>query len=360
MILKTNFAGLEFSNPIMPASGPLTGDYKKMKYLAELGVGGMVTKTISTKAAEVIRPCIFGSKNFLINNELWTEFSPEKWTDEFLPECKKNLDMPLIISAGYTKEDMEILIPQLDPFADAFEISTHYVGTDLLVIGKTVETIRKHTKKPIFMKVSPHISDPVAFARVVIENGGTGVVTINSLGPTLNIDLDRRCAVLGGDKGYAWMSGSAIKPIALAFVHQIKQSIPQCVVIGTGGVKTADDVLEFLLAGADGVQLLSSALLFGKDIYEKIVNDLPSTLEKYGFSSIEEVKATMLGKNKDIYQPSYPVIDEKKCTGCKICEKVCPYFAMEVDIKAKVNESECFGCGLCQSKCPTKAITNVL
>ncbi len=73
----------------------------------------------------------------------------------FCQTTRKKKDRPLIISVGYTKEDMAFLIPKLDPFADAFEISTHYVGTDLTVIKETVETIRKHTDKPVYMKISP-------------------------------------------------------------------------------------------------------------------------------------------------------------------------------------------------------------
>ena len=77
MNLKVSFDGLTFSNPLLPASGPLVGDLKKMNFLKDQGVGGMVTKTISTTAAKVPRPCIYGDKYFVMNSELWSEHTKE-------------------------------------------------------------------------------------------------------------------------------------------------------------------------------------------------------------------------------------------------------------------------------------------
>lgn len=363
MDLSTEFAGIKLKNPLMPASGPLVGDDEKMLYLARLGVGGMVTKTISTKAAEVPRPCIYGTNNYIVNAELWSELPPEKWINEILPKLKKELDLPLVVSAGYTKEDMEILIPQLDKFADAFEISTHYVGKNLDNIAETVRTIRANTDKPIFMKMSPHIPDPVEFAKMVLANGGTGVVAINSLGPTMLIDIENRTNLIGNDKGQVWISGPVIKNLGLALVNTIKTAVPEIPVIGVGGIASADDVIEYLLAGADAVQMLSAALIRGKQLYKTIVDQLPKALEKYGFNSIDEVKKTGLKKKEVVFEPKYPKIDLNKCTFCKLCEMVCPYWAITVDKENKqviVDEDKCFGCSLCQSRCPVKAISGVI
>lgn len=359
MNLRTSICGIELQNPLMPASGPLVGDDEKILILEQFGLGGMVTKTISVEAAVVPRPCIYGDKNKIMNAELWSEYSSEKWISEILPALKEKLKVPLIISAGYTKEDMEYLIPKLHPFAQAFEISTHYVGKDLNVIGQTVATIRKYTDKPIFMKMSPHMPDPVGFVKTAIENGANGIVAVNSLGPSMILDPMKRKVLVGNDKGQVWTSGPNIKPVALALVNMIREAFPDITIIGVGGISSADDVVEFLLAGADAVQMLSSAMIKGKDLYEKIVKDLPKTIEKYNFKSVEEIKNTKLIKEIK-FEPSYPTIDEEKCNGCKLCEKVCPYFAMKVEKVAKVNKDVCFGCGLCESRCPINSITGVL
>lgn len=354
--LTTKFDGLEFKNPLMPAAGPLNGDYEKLEFLVEQDLGGIVTKTISKELPKIPKPCIYGDKTFIMNSELWSEHSYETWINDFLPKFMKIKDRPLIVSLGYSKEDMEFLVPKLDKFADAFEISTHYVGTNLEVIKDTVKAIRANTKKPIYMKISPHIPNPEGFARAIKEAGASGVVAINSLGPTMKIDLKTKAIIYSNDSGFVWTSGPAIKPIALATVYKIKQAEPTLTVIGVGGIKTADDVLEFLLAGASAVQMLSAALLTGKDLYAKIIKDLPKALEKYGFNSIEEVINHGL-KKEVVYKRSLPVLDKDKCIDCMLCQKICPYFAIDYPGVITFNPDKCFECGLCIAKCPTGAIS---
>jgi dihydroorotate dehydrogenase (fumarate) len=355
MNLKVEFDGIKLDNPLMPASGPIVGDSEKLLFLQNEGVGALVTKTISTKDPHIPRPCIYGDKQFVMNSELWSEHSYQTWINDFLPELKKEKNRPLIISVGYTKEDMDFLIPKLDEFADAFEISTHYVGKDLSVIANTVKTIRSHTTKPIYMKISPHIPDPVAFAKAVRDAGASGLVAINSLGPTMKIDVKTREIQYAPESGFVWMSGPAIKNIALATIYTIKKEMPDFTVIGVGGISNSEDVLEFLLAGADAVQMLSGALLKGKDLYNKIITSLPATLEKFGFTSIEDVKNTTL-KNTVSYEGHVPELIVEKCTECQLCVRVCPYFAITMKDKITFDETKCFRCGLCISKCPTKAL----
>lgn len=356
MNLSTSFDGLTFKNPLMPAAGPLNGDLEKLRFLVDQGCGGIVTKTISKELPHIPKPCIYGDKTFIMNSELWSEISYKTWVEEILPEFSKSKDRPLIVSLGYTKEDMDFLVPKVEEFADAYEISTHYVGTNLENIKETVRTIRSHTKKPIYMKISPHIPNPEGFAKAIKEAGANGVVAINSLGPTMKIDLNEKKIIYSNDKGFVWTSGPAIKPIALATVYKIKQAEPSLTVIGVGGIKSADDVLEFLLAGAQAVQMLSAALLQGKDLYSKIINDLPRALSKYGFSSIEEVINNGL-KKEVVYKQSLPVLDQEKCIDCLLCQKICPYFAIDYPGVITFNPDKCFECGLCVAKCPTGAIS---
>lgn len=360
MDLKTRFDGLELDNPLMPAAGPLVGDAEKMLWLEKEGCGGIVAKTISTKDAHIPHPCIYGDKDYIMNCELWTEYPKEKWINEFLPYFKKHsLGKPLFVSVGYTKEDMMELIPVLDKFADAFEVSTHYVGNDLGQLGETVRTIRSLTKKPIYMKISAHMPDPEGFARTIKENGANGVVAVNSLGPSMKIDIESRNIIYGNAKGFAWTSGPYIKNIALATVYTIKKAEPSLTVIGVGGIQSASDVIEFLLAGASAVQMLSAPMLRGKDLYAKILKDLPGALEKYGFNSVEEVIKTELVNEVRYEKGDVPSLDEAKCIKCGTCAKICPYFAIEMDGKPKFNKEKCFRCGLCVSKCPTKALKYV-
>ncbi len=340
----------------MPAAGPINGDLEKLLFLKEAGCGGITTKTISVKEPHIPKPCIYGDRLFIMNSELWSEHSYDTWINDFLPGFMPHKDRPLIISLGYSQDDMAFLVPKVDRFADAYEISTHYVGKDLSVISETVSVIRSLTKKPIYMKISPHIPNPEAFAKAIKEAGANGVVAINSLGPTMKIDINSRSIVYGNDSGFVWTSGPAIKPIALATVYKIKQAEPSLTVIGVGGIASAEDVIEFLLAGASACQMLSAALLKGKQLYQKIIDDLPKALEKYGFSSVQEVIDTALTKDVK-YKRSLPVLDIDQCTECMLCEKICPYFAITFEEHITFNADKCFECGLCISKCPVGAIS---
>jgi dihydroorotate dehydrogenase (fumarate) len=362
MDLSTLVAGIDLANPLMPASGPLVGDARKMLAIARFGVGALVSKTISVRGAVVPRPCIYGGRDFVMNAELWSEHGPERWIEEFLPTVRAASKVPLFVSAGYTAEDMSALIPRLDAFADAFEISTHYVGKDLSNIAATVRTIASLTRKPIFLKMSPHIPDAVEFASMALENGASGIVAINSLGPTLMIDAPSRRILVGNDHGEVWTSGPAIKGLALALVRRVKDALPACAVIGTGGVANADDVVEFLLAGADAVQMLSAAMLKGKYLYEKIIADLPAALSRAGFSSVAEARAARLSPVTIRWEARPPKFDLDRCSRCGLCEKICPYFAIENGEHGfpAVKSEECFGCGLCQSRCPVAAISGVI
>ncbi len=356
-MLKTTFDGLRLENPLMPAAGPLVGDADKLRFMQEAGCGAIVTKTISTAEPHIPKPCIYGDKSSVMNSELWSEYPLETWLETFLPEFESIRDQtrPLIVSIGYTKEDMEVLVPKLDSFADAFEVSTHYVGKDLSKIAAIVKALRKHTEKPIYMKISPHLPDPEGFAKAIKDAGANGIVAVNSLGPTMNIDIASRSIRFGNEEGFAWTSGPVIKNLALATVYKIKNAEPSLTVIGVGGIATADDVIEFLLAGASGVQMLSAALIKGKHLYAKIIKDLPGALKKYGFDSIEEVVNTSLA-NDVVYKGHVPTLMEDKCIECMLCEKVCPYFAITYEDKITFDADKCFECGLCVMQCPTNAI----
>ncbi len=357
MDLSVNLLDLYFENPLGPAAGPIVEGLENMQFFNNNTCGFNVAKTISVKGAIVPKPCIAGTSNAIYNCELWSELHSDVWIKEILPIIHKEKKKPLIISSGYQEEDFRYLIPKLDPYADMFEISTHYVKENLSGI---VKSIRENTDKPIFMKLSPHVDDYLGFVKTVLDAGATGIVAINSLGPGTAIDLKNRSVLLAEE---IWMSGPAIKPIALHRVYKIRKAFPDIPIIGVGGIGKATDILEFILAGADLVQMLSSALIKGRTLYDKIIKDLPKALEEYGFSSIEEIrklrKETIL-KPVDKIENNPPSFNEN-CTLCMICVRICPAEALEKDNdKIVVDKERCIRCGLCQSRCPVDAIYGVL
>ncbi len=296
-MLSVNLGGLTLKNPVLPASGPLTSNVKKMKRLAEAGVGAMVTKTISFELPDVPRPCIVKTGDGLLNCELWSEDSWMRWRDEFLPEIRE-LDLPIIVSAGYRPADYEKVIPEIEAFADGFELSTHYVSNDPSPLYDAARSLRSMTDKPVFIKMSPHAADPVAFAKAALEGGATGIAAINSVGPCLSIDIRKNKSGLGSPDGRGWLSGPPIKPIALHFVDLLARHI-DAPIIGVGGIASAEDVVEFMLAGATAVQLLSAAIIHGVDLYTNIIDDLEQLLPELGYNTVDAVMSaarSRLGK----------------------------------------------------------------
>ncbi len=356
MDLSINILGIKFKNPLGPAAGPLSEGLENMQFFNNNLCGVNVAKTISVEGAIVPKPCIAGTTNAIYNCELWSELHSDVWINEILPIIHKEKKKPLIISTGYQKEDFRYLIPKLDPFADMFEISTHYVKENLAGI---VRSIRENTDKPIFMKLSPHVVDFLEFVKTVLDAGATGIVAVNSLGPGTAIDLKNRSVLLAEQ---IWMSGPSIKPVAIHRVYNIRKAFPDIPIIGVGGIGKAEDVLEFILAGADLVQMLSSALIKGRQLYDKIVKDLPATLEKYGFSSIEEIRRVRnetIFKTPETFENNPPSFNER-CNMCGLCVRICPAGALSESDTIIVDKEKCIRCGLCESRCPQDAIYGVL
>lgn len=291
--ISVEVAGLPLENPLMPAAGPLTSSPRAAERVARTGVGALVAKTISVVAAEVPRPNIARLPYGLLNCELWSEDPPERWFSEYLPAFKA-LGKPLIVSLGYRPEEVRELIPRAEPFADAFELSTHYVGTDPRPLYEIAKAAKETTGKPVFVKLSPHAPDLGEFAEAAEEGGADGLVAINSLGPGLAIDIRRRRPLLGGEHGYGWLSGPAIKPIALRAVHEVSRRV-KIPVIGVGGIASAEDVVEFIMAGASAVQILSAAILKGVGLFSEVLEELPKLLQDLGVERLRDLVGALHG-----------------------------------------------------------------
>lgn len=139
-------------------------------------------------------------------------------------------------------------------------------------------------KKPVYVKLSPNVTDIVAIAKAVEEGGADGLVMINTL-LGMRIDLKTGKPVLANVTG--GLSGPAVKPVGIRCVYQCARQV-NIPIIGVGGITSSEDVLEYLLAGASAVEV--GAMNF-KDPYicKKIIEDLPETLNKYGYTSVQDV-----------------------------------------------------------------------
>lgn len=356
--LSVEFCGLRLASPVMPAAGPPTRDGAACKAAVDGGAAAIVSKTISTVAAEVPRPCISDVRIGMLNTELWSELPKEQWLEKEY-EIAKSTGAPLIVGLGYTADQIAELAVLVRPFADALELSCHYVGNDLRPIVETVQAAKKAVNVPVFVKMTPH-PNIQEIALAVEAAGADGLVMINSFGPCMGIDVETGMPLMGSQAGYGWLSGRAIKPLAVRCIFDAARVV-KIPIMGVGGVATGRDVAEMFMAGASAVQICTEAIIKGPSVYSKINAELNDFLDSHGYLSVNDIKGLTLqkmGQRRFSTTPLPPKVNERSCVSCGNCVRSCPYQAIDMQpgLKAVIASESCFGCGLCVSRCPVHAI----
>jgi dihydroorotate dehydrogenase subfamily 1 len=355
--LKVNICGVEFANPILPAAGPPSKDGAMLQAAARGGAGGLVTKTISVKPADVPRPCMAEIRGGFLNTELWSELPKEQWLETEY-KLTRQTGLPVIVGLGYSAEQIRELVPLVKPYADALELSTHYVGNDISPILNALKEAKAACDVPVFMKLSPHPN--IQEIAVALEAGGAdGLVMINSFGPCLSIDLETGLPLMGSKDGFGWLSGAAIKPLALRCVYQAARVV-KIPIFGVGGICNGRDAAEMFMAGASAVQVCTEAILRGPTIYGRIAKELNTFLDGHGYASIGDIKGLTIRRMTERGAPNGvtpPTVDDERCSLCGQCEISCPYGAIRMDERLQIDEEKCFICGLCVSRCKRGALT---
>jgi dihydroorotate dehydrogenase subfamily 1 len=352
--LAVEVCGIRFPNPILTAAGPPVRDGAAILACAAGGAGGLVTKTISRTAAEPVTPNMAEISHGFLNAELWSELPPERWIEREYAIVRE-AGLPVVVSMGYTAEDIAELAPRVRPFADALELSTHYIGEDAGPMVAAIRAAKAAVDVPVFVKLSPLGREMRRAAEQAQAAGADAIVAINSFGPCLAIDIESALPQMGGGDGYGWLSGPALKPLAVRCVHDAA-SVVDIPVIGCGGVSRGTDVVEMLMAGAVAVQVCTAAILRGPGVFGKIAGETATWLGKHGYTSPAEVTGLALrrvGTRLDVP----PLLDLGLCNGCGLCELSCGPDAIHVvDGKAVLDEERCERCGLCVSRCRPGAL----
>ncbi|NOZ85996.1 MAG: diguanylate cyclase [Deltaproteobacteria bacterium] len=294
--LGVEVAGLTLKNPLMPGSGPPGDSLMKLKKLEDNRAGCLVTKTISTSAAPKTRPVMAFEKDLFFNTEKWSTKSLEEWKNNILPGLSERR-IPLVASVGYTPKDLSIVIPELDGMVDAFEISTHYVGSDASSLLDAVRLASTLTDHPVFVKLSAHSTDIVASALAAEKGGASAITAINSVGPVISVDVAKGASRLGTDSPYAWLSGPAIKPIAMRAVYDISKAV-DIPVVACGGITNASDILEFFMSGASAVQMCTALIRNGPKHISRVLKDLSNLLHEHGIERLDDIRGTLIPRYK--------------------------------------------------------------
>jgi dihydroorotate dehydrogenase subfamily 1 len=353
--LSVEVCGLRFRNPILPAAGPPVRDGAALLACAAGGAGGLVAKTISTAAARPPVPNMAEISHGFVNTELWSELPPEQWLEHEYA-IARGAGLPLIVSLGYTGAEIAELAPKVRPFADALELSTHYIGEDPEPMLSAVRAARAAVDVPVLVKLSPHGHDLARAAQLAADAGADGLVAINSFGPVWSIDIETARPRLGGPRGDGWLSGPSLKPLALRCVRDVARAV-DLPVIGVGGVTKGTDVVEMLMAGASAVGVCTAAILRGPSIFGKLATELGAWLDAHGYARAADLRGLALTRAWPAAGPMPPVVLEAACNGCGICETACPYGAIHVvDGRVALDAEQCERCGLCVTRCRLDAL----
>lgn len=369
--LRVGAGGLELTSPIMAAAGPLTESGEGMVACAVNGAAAVVACTVSVEpppATPAPRLCeVPGRRGSLLNVERWSPRSVEQWIERDYPQAKAT-GAPLIVSIGYTADHVRRLAPLVRPFAHAVELSTQFLADDVHLIADAVAAARSALTVPVWVKLTALGRDVVAWARAAKEAGADAVVAIGPFGPCLGVDAERGQVLFAASGGYAWLTGAAIKNIALRCVWDISRQV-DIAVIGCGGVTRGTDVVEYLMAGARAVQVCTAAVLHGPQVFARIRQEFGSWLDAHGWASALEVQGYALKRMEGRQvrtNHAPPVLAPDLCIGCEICPTSCVYGALEMvgerkmpSYKVRVIVERCWGCGICATRCPTRALRMV-
>ncbi len=382
--LTTRFCGLDFKNPIIVPAGVHGRDGPTIREVSGSGVAAVCTKTIVSRPAPDVLPCFVKVRAGMLNSVFGSDKPAEYWFTDGIPEAKRGQALVIANLAGFSPEESAELASKAEAAgADLIELPTYcpHMGeilnamfpdlgypepklTDLAPMQAAVRLIKRSVKLPVVVKLSGTFSHIAReWARGVQEAGADGIACSDAMGPALSIDVRTGQPKLGGPRGVGGLTGPAIMPITLRMVLDIAQTV-ELPIIGVGGVGSARDVLEYLMAGATLVGVCTAGHMNGPARYAKIIAELPELLTSLGYRSLEEVWGLTLRRIRErrdkglaaVTGPVPAAVDPETCNGCGRCREVCAYGAVRIDGKAVVVPEACIGCGLCLSVCPVEAI----
>ena len=387
--LNTSILNIELENPFLLASAPPTALIESIDKAFEMGWGGAVLKTITPDDLEMYeaspRYTVLKSQKKIIgfqNIELLSHKTVQYWC-EGINYLKRKYPSKIIIASimsPVVREEWQNLVKILNETQiDAFELNFSCphgmpekgigmaIGTSAEISSMITEWVKEVSKKPVFVKLSPNVTDIVQISKAVEKAGCDGLAAINTVKGFMGIDLEtlKPNLSIDGYSTYGGCSGEMIKPIGLKCVAQLRQNT-DLPILGMGGISSWQDCVQYLAVGSDAVQVCTEVMLNGYGIINSLKSGLLSYLESKGMNSISDLKNIIIPKivsHKELNKnyKVFPSIDKEKCVLCGKCVKICSeseYSALsECNKQIVADKEKCAGCCLCSLVCPKDAIS---
>ena len=295
--LSVDLCGIALENPVIPASGTFGYGYEYAE-LYDINCLGTFSFKGTTKEPRFGNPtpriaeCTAG----MINAVGLQNPGVEKVISEELPKLKKCFNKPVMANvSGFAVEEYAYTCEKLDKEEQVgwleVNISCPNVhgggmsfGTDPKAAAEVTKAVKAVTTKPVIVKLTPNVTDIVSMAKACEDAGADGISLINTM-LGMRIDLRTKKPIIANKMG--GFSGSAIFPVALRMVYQVANAV-KIPVVGMGGVSSAEDVIEMMLAGATAVEV-GAANLVNPYVCRDIVNELPAVMDKYRINNLNEI-----------------------------------------------------------------------
>ncbi|PIU52032.1 hypothetical protein COS91_01320 [Candidatus Desantisbacteria bacterium CG07_land_8_20_14_0_80_39_15] len=396
MFIPVKVAGYEFRNPFVVGSGPTAKSITQLKEAEEQGWGGVSIKlTMDPDPYINLPPRYRWYKNLdyhIFTAETRLTFSEGlKLMDDARKETKEMIlfgnfayfgDEGLkgwvnmakkFEEAGAHILEINFCCPNMSFTKEASGESSGprsgaSLGQDPELVGMIVKAMVESVQIPVFAKITPEGGNIGDVAKRAVENGASGISSVgNRLGmPPFDIYHPQK-TTYNLQEGFSLgcLSGPWLKTEAEKDVFQIRKAIGTSpAVVGLGGIKTFQDVIEYAMVGADLFGICTETMVSGFGIVKKIGEGVQKYINEMGFSSFSEIRDKMLPYLKtsaDIKTlPGYAIVDENLCNGCERCSKIGHCCAIEIkNKKAFVNKEKCLACSTCTDICPKSAIKMV-
>ena len=295
--LKVNLCGIELDNPVIPASGTFGFGYEfaELYDINELGTFSFKGTTRDPRFGNPT-PRIAECESGMINAVGLQNPGVEKVISEELPKLKKCFHKPVMANvSGFSIEDYAYTCEKLDKEAQVGWLEVNVscpnvhgggmsFGTQPEAAAAVTKAVKAVTTKPVIIKLSPNVTDIVSIAKACEDAGADGISLINTL-LGMRINLNTRKPVIANKMG--GFSGPAIFPVAVRMVYQVANAV-KIPVVGMGGVSSAEDVIEMMLAGATAVEV-GAANLVNPYACRDIIRQLPEVMSKYRINNLSEI-----------------------------------------------------------------------